>query len=131
MKKLNNEFIRFAVVGGVNTINYYLVFLLLHNAFQLNYLVAHITAFLISMVVSYYLNCYFTYGVKPTWKKFFQFPLTQVVNVSVSSTLIFVFVEYFSISSNIAPIAAIFVTVPITFLITGKILKQDGAQHET
>ncbi|TSB44690.1 GtrA family protein [Alkalicoccobacillus porphyridii] len=131
MKRLNNEFTRFTVVGGVNTMNYYLVFLLLHNVFNLFYLVAHITAFLISMVISYYLNCYFTYGVKPTWKKFFQFPLTQLVNISVSSSLIFVFVEFFSLSSNIAPIAAMFITVPITFLVTGKILKQGGAQHES
>lgn len=131
MKRLNNEFTRFVVVGGVNTLNYYLVFLLFHNLFHFYYLAAHIIGFLISMVISYYLNCYFTYGVKPTWKKFFQFPLTQLVNVTVSSSLIFVFVEFFSLSSNLAPIAAIFVTVPITFLITGKILKQDGAHHET
>ncbi|MCM2676964.1 GtrA family protein [Alkalicoccobacillus plakortidis] len=131
MKKLNNEFFRFAIVGGVNTLNYYLIFLLLNNVFNFYYMVAHITGIFISMIISYFLNCYFTYGVKPTWRKFFQFPLTQLVNVTVSSSLVFVFVELFSLSSNIAPIAAMFITVPVTFLVTGKILKQNGAQHET
>nr|WP_317615981.1 GtrA family protein [Halobacillus halophilus] len=108
----------------MNTLNYYIVFLFLHNLLNFHYMAAHITGFLISFVISFFLNTYFTYKVKPTLKKFLQFPLTQVVNVGVSSILVFVLVDLLSLNSNIAPLIAVFFTVPVTFIVTSKILKQ-------
>ncbi|MCA1012510.1 GtrA family protein [Halobacillus halophilus] len=124
INSLNNELTRFILVGGMNTLNYYIVFLFLHNLLNFHYMIAHITGFLISFVISFFLNTYFTYKVKPTLKKFLQFPLTQVVNVGVSSILVFVLVDLLSLNSNIAPLIAVFFTVPITFIVTSKILKQ-------
>ncbi|SFG16896.1 Putative flippase GtrA (transmembrane translocase of bactoprenol-linked glucose) [Halobacillus alkaliphilus] len=124
INSLNNELTRFILVGGMNTLNYYIVFLFLHNLLNFHYMVAHITGFLISFVISFFLNTYFTYKVKPTLKKFLQFPLTQVVNVGVSSLLVFVLVDLLSLNSNIAPLIAVFFTVPVTFIVTSKILKQ-------
>ncbi|ARI75334.1 GtrA family protein [Halobacillus mangrovi] len=124
IKSLNNELTRFILVGGINTLNYYFIFLLLHNLLRAHYMVAHITGFLVSFVISFYLNTYFTYRVKPTLKKFLQFPLTQVVNLSTSSFLVYALVEWFALNSNLAPIIAVFFTVPITFIVTSKILKQ-------
>ncbi|WP_059105378.1 GtrA family protein [Shouchella shacheensis] len=129
-KLASNEIIRFVIVGGINTGTFYVLFLLFHHALDLFYLAAHILAFLLSMVGSYFLNVFFTFGVKPSWKSFFQFPLTQVVNLSVSSALVFVLVEWVSLPATFAPILAVFFTVPITFIITAKILKRDGVQHE-
>ncbi|MFS0787836.1 GtrA family protein [Shouchella sp. 1P09AA] len=130
-KIYRNQFMRFAFVGGINTLVFYSLFLLFHQVFGLFYLVAHITAFLLSMVVSYFLNVFFTFGVKPSLKTFLQFPLTQVVNFSVSTTLVFVFVELIGLSPVIAPILAVFLTVPITYIVTAKILKRDGVSHES
>ncbi len=124
IKSLNNELTRFILVGGINTVNYYIVFLFLHNVIDLHYMVSHITGFLVSYVISFFLNTYFTYKVKPTLSKFLKFPLTQVVNISTSSLLSIVFVEGLRINSNVAPIIAVFFTVPITFIVTSKILKQ-------
>ncbi|KGP71947.1 GtrA family protein [Pontibacillus yanchengensis] len=124
IRSLNTELTRFIIVGGMNTVNYYIVFLFLHNLLHLHYMVSHITGFLISFVISFFLNTYFTYKVKPTLSKFLKFPLTQVVNVSTSSLLVFIFVDGFGWNSNIAPIVAVFFTVPITFIVTSKILKQ-------
>ncbi|WP_010532247.1 GtrA family protein [Lentibacillus jeotgali] len=124
MKLLNNEFIRFIIVGGLNTANYYIVYVILYNLLDWYYLISHIIAFFISMVLSFFLNVYFTYRVRPTLSKFLQFPLTQLVNVTVSSLLTYLFVDHLGWNGNIAPIAAVFFTVPITFLITSKILKK-------
>ncbi|MFZ0369992.1 MAG: GtrA family protein [Halobacillus sp.] len=124
INSLNNELTRFILVGGMNTLNYYIVFLFLHNLLNFHYMIAHITGFLISFVISFFLNTYFTYKVKPTLKKFLQFPLTQVVNVGVSSILVFVLVDLLSLNSNVAPLIAVFFTVPVTFIVTSKILKQ-------
>lgn len=111
------------MVGVINTLTYYSIYLVLHNLFSMPYLVAHLLGFLISLNVSFFLNCYVTYRIKPTLKKYLYFPLTQVVNMSVSTILIFIFVEFLNLNSNIAPFAAVLFTVPITFLVSSKILK--------
>ena len=36
----------------------------------MNYMVSHIAGFIVSFIISYYLNCYFVYKVKPTIEKF-------------------------------------------------------------
>lgn len=123
LKRLNTEFNRFVVVGVINTITYYSIYLLLHKGAGLPYLIAHILGFFISLNVSFFLNSYVTYKVKPTLKKYLYFPLTQVVNMSVSTVLIYVFVEFIHLSSNIAPFAAVLFTVPITFLVSSRIMK--------
>ncbi|MGI2327952.1 GtrA family protein [Planococcus sp. YIM B11945] len=121
--RFNTEFTRFVVVGVINTLTYYSIYLILHNVFSLPYLVSHIAGFLISLNVSFFLNCYVTYRIKPTLKKYLYFPLTQVVNMSVSTVLIFIFVEFFKLNSNLAPFAAVLFTVPITFIVSNKIMK--------
>lgn len=123
LKALNTEFTRFVFVGVLNTLSYYSIYLVLHNAFNLPYLLAHLVGFLISLNISFFLNCYVTYRIKPTLKKYLYFPLTQVVNMSVSTVLIFIFVEFLHLNSNIAPFAAVLFTVPITFIVSSKILK--------
>ncbi len=123
LKALNTEFTRFIVVGVINTLSYYSIYLVLHNVVNLPYLIAHLVGFLISLNISFFLNCYVTYRIKPTLKKYLYFPLTQVVNMSVSTVLIFIFVEFLNLNSNIAPFAAVLFTVPITFIVSSKILK--------
>lgn len=121
--RLNTEFTRFIAVGVINTGTYYAIYLLLHNVFSMPYLLAHLIGFIISLNVSFFLNSYVTYKVKPTLKKYLLFPLTQVVNMSVSTLLIYIFVEFLQIDSNIAPFAAVLFTIPITFIVSSKIMK--------
>ncbi|AUD15371.1 MULTISPECIES: GtrA family protein [Planococcus] len=123
LKRLNTEFTRFVFVGVVNTLSYYSIYLFLHNVLDWAYMLSHIIGFLISLNISFFLNTYVTYRVKPTLKKYLYFPLTQVVNMSVSTFLIFIFVEFLHINSNIAPFAAVIFTIPVTFAVSGKILK--------
>ncbi|MDA1478322.1 GtrA family protein [Bacillus sp. WMMC1349] len=125
MRKINFEFIRFAIVGVMNTLNYYVVYLLLHFLLHINYMVSHIVGFLVSLVISFFLNCYFTFKIKPTLAKFLQFPLTQLFNLSASSLFVYCFVNFLEMNSASAPLASMFLTVPLTFLLTGKILKRD------
>ncbi|MTW87831.1 GtrA family protein [Virgibacillus dakarensis] len=124
MKVISREFIKFILVGIINTANYYIVYLFLLTIWEINYMMAHICGFLISFIISFFLNSYFTFMVKPTLSKFLQFPLTQAFNVAVSSLFMYVFVEHFQMDSTIAPILSIFITTPLTFIITGKILKK-------
>ncbi|GKV70164.1 GtrA family protein [Sporosarcina sp. NCCP-2716] len=117
------EFILFAIVGVVNTATYYLFYLAGLKGLGLPYMIAHFGAVILSMIISFFLNSYVTYKVKPTWKKFLMYPLTQLVNIAVTAVLLFLLVDGLGMNSTIAPLAALIVTVPVTFIVTGKVLK--------
>ncbi|HII1506651.1 TPA: flippase GtxA [Staphylococcus aureus] len=119
------EILKFIIVGGINTLNYYVVYLLLLKLLHIEYMISHITGFLVAFVISYYLNCYFVYRVKPTWRKFISFPITQIVNVSLQTVLLYVFVSWLNLPAEIAPFAGLVITIPITFVLSKWILK-DG-----
>lgn len=129
MKKfINGEVLRFIIVGFMNTGNYYLLYLLFLHVFSWNYMLSHILAFLISMVGSFFLNSYFTYKTKPTWKKFMQFPLTYVVNISVTTASIYILVDVLGLNETTSPLLASLIAIPFTFLISKKILKSGPSQ---
>lgn len=73
LNQTHYEIIKFVIVGGINTLNYYIVYLFLLKLLNVNYLVSHIAGFIVSFIISYYLNCYFVYKVEPTLKKFLSF----------------------------------------------------------
>ncbi|HDZ5942980.1 TPA: flippase GtxA [Staphylococcus aureus] len=120
------EILKFIIVGGINTLNYYVVYLLLLKLLHIEYMISHITGFLVAFVISYYLNCYFVYRVKPAWRKFISFPITQIVNVSLQTVLLYVFVSWLNLPAEIAPFAGLVITIPITFVLSKWILKDSN-----
>ncbi|HDI6827573.1 TPA: flippase GtxA [Staphylococcus aureus] len=120
------EILKFIIVGGINTLNYYVVYLLLLKLLHIEYMISHITGFIVAFVISYYLNCYFVYGVKPTWRKFISFPITQIVNISLQTVLLYVFVSWLNLPAEIAPFAGLIITIPITFILSKWILKDSN-----
>jgi putative flippase GtrA len=114
--------IRFVIVGVINTGNYYALYLLCLHVFGWVYLTSHILAFLLSMIGSYFLNTYFTYKTKPSLKKFFQFPLTYVVNITVTTSSVYLLVDTLGMDENIAPLLASLIAIPFTYIISKKIL---------
>lgn len=123
MSYINREFMRFIIVGGINTVTYYSIYLSCLHIFQFHYFLSHAIGFTISLIGSFFLNSYFTYKIKPTLVKFIKFPLTQVVNTLASTTILFILIEWLGINSSFAPLIAVIFTIPITFIITGRILK--------
>ncbi|PNZ27674.1 GtrA family protein [Staphylococcus croceilyticus] len=123
LTKTHYEIIKFVIVGGINTLDYYLVYLILLKLFNVHYMLSHIIGFVVSFIISYYLNCYFVYNVKPTLKKFLSFPLTQVVNMGMQTLFLYVFVRWFNFPSEIAPFVGLIVTIPITFVLSKWLLR--------
>lgn len=83
---------------------------------------AHILGFAISMVGSFFLNSYFTYKSRPTLKKFLQFPLTYIVNITVTTLALYVLTDLLKLDGLITPLLASGIAIPFTFLISRKIL---------
>jgi putative flippase GtrA len=114
--------LRFCLVGVVNTGTYYGLYLLFLHWFGLVYLLSHISAFVLSMIGSYFMNTYFTYRTKPSWKKFFQFPLTYLVNITVTTAGVYIFVDLLQMDENISPLLASILAIPFTYMVSKKIL---------
>lgn len=123
MRYINNEFTKFIIVGVINTGHYYLIYLCYLQLLHTHYFLAHVLGFASSFIGSFFLNSYITYQVKPTLAKFIRFPLTQVVNILSSTALIFIFIEWLQMSNHVAPLIAVVFTIPITFIVTRRILK--------
>lgn len=126
-KKMINQFIRFGLVGVANTMHYYVWYAFFYLLIDMPYLFAHVIAFIISMIGSFYMNCYFTYKIKPTLKKFLQFPLTYIVNIGGSSLFLLIMVDIFSWSEVLSPFIAQCLTIPITFILSKLILDKSDS----
>jgi putative flippase GtrA len=116
---------KFAVVGVINTGTFYAAYLSLHPLMP--YYPAYVIAFVLSMIGSFFLNTYITYRTKPTWRKFLLFPLTNLTNFVVTSVGVYVLVEWFHVNERIAPLAAAMAAIPVTYLLSRRILThRDG-----
>lgn len=112
---LNRPFFRFVLVGVFNTINYFIVYTILLTT--LPYLFAHVSAFLFSALVSYFLTSLYTFNTKPTWKTLAAFPLTFLPNLIFSSFGTIALVELNLLQKDIASLVMMILIIPITFII--------------
>ncbi|MFH8341506.1 GtrA family protein [Streptomyces sp. AM6-12] len=110
------QIITFAVVGVLNTAVYYGLYLLF--LIRLPYLAAHVLAFALSMVGSFFLNARFTYRIRPTWRKFLLFPLTNAANFVITTAGVYVIVDVLHAGSRFAPLLASAAAIPVTFVLS-------------
>lgn len=111
----------FVVVGTINTAIYYVGYLLLHGA-GVQYLVAHLCATAFAMVCSYFLNCWLTFRITPSWRTFVLFPLSNLANVVITTAGMRLVVGYTSIDQRIAPLPVAAIAIPITYVLTRYLL---------
>lgn len=111
---------RFVVVGVINTAVYYGLYLLMRSVIP--YLAAHLIAIFIAMLGSFFLNCYWTFRTPPTWFKFALFPFTNATNYVVTTLGVFVLVEWFGVDQRWAPLIAAAAAIPVTFLLSRRVL---------
>lgn len=123
------QIVRFALVGGVNTATFYGFYLALHP--WLPYFAAYTLAFVLSMIGSFFLNTYFTYRTRPTWRKFLLFPLTNLTNYVVTSVGVYALVEWAGMNDKIAPLVAAAAAIPFTYLLSRRILTPTAATAPT
>lgn len=124
---------RFGIVGVANTTVYYVAYLILLQVFP--YLLAHVVAFALGVVFSFFANCYVTFKVKPTWRRFIEFPATTLVNFTITTLGTWLLVEGGLVSKQWATLLMAVVAIPFTYLATAFVLARprhhEVAAHTT
>ncbi|WP_420175919.1 GtrA family protein [Luteococcus sp. OSA5] len=111
---------RFCLVGVANTLVYYLGYRLLLLAMP--WFPAHLVAWAVSVVFSFFMNCWFTYRVRPTWKRFVAFPASTLVNLLFTSLGSAVLVELIHFDERYATLVMGILAIPFTFAVTTLVL---------
>lgn len=122
------QMVRFALVGVVNTGTYYGLYLTL--LMVMPYVAAHVVAFVLSMIGSFFLTSYFTYRTRPTWRKFLLFPLTNAANFAVTTCGVFLLVDVLHLGSRYAPLIAAAAAIPITFVVSRTIMLRPDPRRD-
>lgn len=114
------QIFRFCLVGVANTGFYYGTYRLF--LLMMPYMAAHIVAWCFAIVFSFFLNCYFTFKVRPTWKRFIVFPSTTFANFIITTIGAYILIEHLSVSNKYGPLIASLIAIPITFTLTRLVL---------
>ena len=117
---MNTPFVRFVIVNVANTVLYYAIYLALRTVMP--YLLANLIALLVAVVVAFVLNAKVAFRVQQTWRKALLFPLSNITAMVLRTAVIWLLVERLSMSEELAPLVAIAVTLPVTYVVTKAIM---------
>lgn len=122
MRNLLKQIIKFGFVGGTAFFIDAGILLLL-TKLGINYLIANILSFSVSVIYNYILSMKFVFNVKETnsQKNFFQFIVLSIIGLGINELIMKICVEKLLISVLIAKIIATIIVMIYNF-ITRKIL---------
>lgn len=112
----SSSFLRFLISGGFNTAATYAVYLALLGT--LGYKVAYTIAYVFGIVLAFAINRLFVFRSHRGWRSVVLFPLVYLAQYMVSLTVIWLWVEQLHLSSKLAPLIAIVITIPLTFVLS-------------
>ena len=124
------QFIKFGIVGLSNTLISYAIYMICLLLFQnvgifpqINYLIAQIIAFLLSVLWSFYWNNRMVFvleegGKRSLWRSLLKTYVSySFTGLFLNSILLVLWVNILGISEFIAPIINLLVSVPLNFII--------------
>ena len=118
---LVQQFVKFGIVGVINNaISLAVYYLVVHFNSEL-YLAGNALGFLVSTLNAYLLNSRFVFQDKDKkafssvqlWKTYAMYTFS----LCISMALLYVLVQWLSVSEKIAPIYSLMITVPLNFML--------------
>ena len=116
------QFIEFCVVGVSNTLIHYTVYALL-VFLRLNYVLANLIAFLISVTNAFYWNNKYVFKTRQGEKRsllrsFLKTVLSYgITGLGLSTVLLILWVEILHLPELLGPVLNLLVTIPLNFLL--------------
>lgn len=121
---IHAQFIRFCIVGLSNTILSYFIYSILLLLFRkifilsLDYLIAQILAFILSVAWSYYWNSKFVFKQKNSVSSLLKTYISYFFSgIFLNTILLYFWVDMLNISEFIGPIFNLIISVPVNFLL--------------
>lgn len=124
MKFLNREFIRFIIVGLINTISTYLIYLFLLNFISYN--VSYIISYISGVAIAFILNSSYVFKTKITLRKTIKYPLVYLFQYIINALVLNILIKNGVVNEILAPVLVVVFSIPVTYLLTKFILKGKG-----
>jgi putative flippase GtrA len=113
-KFIKLDFARFLVSGGFNTALTYGIYLIL--LLVLPYKSSYTISYLTGILLAYILNRFFVFRSHRGLQSALLLPLIYGIQYILSMLILWCWVEKFGLNEKVAPLAAIALTLPITFI---------------
>lgn len=111
-----HQFSRFLIVGAVNTIVTYLIYVTL--VLFCAYPVAYTVTWALGIFISYFLNARLVFRIKLRLVSALQYPVVYLAQYVIGLVLLYLLVERAHFSKFVAPILVVFVSAPITYVLS-------------
>ncbi|MEN6438529.1 MAG: GtrA family protein [Syntrophobacter sp.] len=121
-KSVVATFGRFLLSGGFNTVVTYALYLLLLRF--LSYRISYTISFSMGIAIAYCCNRFFVFLTHNGLSTVALFPVVYLVQYLVGLGVVSAWVEILGLSVSLAPIAAIILTIPITFALSRWIFRR-------
>jgi len=118
-----SSFLRFLISGGVNTAATYAVYLVLLQFIE--YKVAYTIAYVFGIVLAFVINRLFVFRTHRGWRSMVLFPFVYLAQYLVSLGVVWVWVERLHLWKEAAPLVAIVITIPMTFVLSRFVFGRD------
>lgn len=109
------QFLTYAIVGTVNTVNGIILALIYSNFFDEN--LSFIFGYITGLLFSYILNSIVTFKQSLSFKKFIKYVISYIPNFLIQNIAVVVFYNILGWYKLVAYSLAAVVAVPITFLL--------------
>ena len=114
------EFARFLVGGVGNTLATYALYLALLTI--LDYRLAYTAAYASGILLAYWIGLRFVFRERGSWSKLRRFPLVYGAQYILGVAVVVAVVDGLGVPASLGPVAAVAVSIPVTFLLSRWIL---------
>ncbi|MDX9839270.1 MAG: GtrA family protein [Azoarcus sp.] len=112
---------RFLTGGAANTALTYALYLFLLQF--VDYLLAYSVAYATGIILAYFLSMRYVFRASHHRKTMLLFPLIYVVQYALGAGVLHITVSFIGLARELALLASIAVTVPVTFLLSRQLFK--------
>lgn len=122
LKLVNQEISRFLIIGLINTIVSWALFLTLD--LFMYYVLAYTYTYISCIIISYILNSIFVFNQSISLKGLLKYPIVFLIQYIILTPSLIFFVEVMNFSKMLAIVLVTIILTPITFIVSKFIIKQ-------
>ncbi len=119
IRHLIMQFVKFGIVGAINTVLSYIITNTSYYVFSVNEQISNITAFVITVFISFILNGKFVFNSQDNfWKSLLKvYASYSITGLFLTAILLYIEEQILGIPHYIATLMNLIVTIPLNFIL--------------